>query len=124
MTAHARAHILISLHGAKYLSRGGIPDALSGARTEMLLFRGPGKDGIPQSYIPKTGRTSPPVHPAFDPLLFLFTRHFCSHCLALYPLPSFFLTRNTINMLAIAMLISAAVTLVQAEFHFIFGINQ
>jgi hypothetical protein len=72
----------------------------------------------------KTGRTSPPVHPAFDPLLFLFIRRFWSLCLTLYPLPSFFLMRNTINMLVIAMLISVAVTLVQAEYHFVFGINK
>jgi hypothetical protein len=42
----------------------------------------------------------PRVHPVFDPLLFLSTLHLLALCLALCPLLSFFLIRNTFIMLA------------------------
>ncbi|SRR6266851_3494395 len=64
-----------------------------------------------------------PVYPAFDPLLSVLSRRFCLLCLALYPLPSFSLMRNTFNKLAIAMVIGTAVTLVRAETHIITAYN-
>src|SRR5216683_8259325 len=111
------AHTYLSMEQSTS-HEGVFPDALSRDRTAMFLFRGPGK--MP-SYMHKTGRTSPPVHLAFDLLLFLFSRRFCPFCLAQYPFPSFFLMRHTFNMLAIAMLISAAVTL--GEYHIVTGTN-
>jgi hypothetical protein len=76
--------------------------------TDIFLFRGPGKDGILPSYMHIRLNAPPQVRSD-------------SCILALYP--SFFLIRNT-SMLAIAVVISLAVTLVCAVLHLLFFINQ
>jgi hypothetical protein len=90
MTTHDSTYI--SLHGAKYLR----PQALTrvfflmrSLKTEQQCFCSADLEKMP-SYMHKTGRTSPPVHLAFDLLLFLFSRRLCPFFFSTVPISLLF----------------------------------